>query len=268
MNTNQTYARLFLGVVALCLGIANLNAASPENSAEQYSIEAFILNVPSNSSFVASITNTPCISKEDIYKQLVISPVVKCISAPTIGAAVNQEAMITVGLGSKLQLQYFEPQTNGLFALRTIPGEATVGFRLRTTVMPTTKGYAKLEMDFRYTFLQSRNKIPNVSLDVGYPIIATSTSKTNMAVHLGEWVVVNDQLLSDVENEKLDHLVVLARVSLVDARGDKLSTSIQSDRMQINHSNRTITADGNVTVKASDGTTIKADKAEIALPKK
>ncbi|MBU4199196.1 MAG: type II and III secretion system protein [Verrucomicrobia bacterium] len=209
----------FRGIISLLavflFAVGAARGAKPDEQPQSFMLKAKILtvaesNILYSTLLAATFTNNalPQI-KEELLNDLMGYKGVKVLAAPMIAARVGQEAIIRV----QSQIQYFDPQTNGSFALKTLPEKESPGIRLAATINPTTAGNIAVNVDLQLNTLKERMPIQGVSMDVGLPLIQKRAIKTKIEFRLDQWVLVGRYLFQDVSSGKQEYLAIFVQVT-------------------------------------------------------
>jgi hypothetical protein len=135
---------------------------------------------------------------------------VEVLSAPRITTPAGDEAVVVSGAA----VQYFEPDEDGCYRLRTLPPESSPALRMALTLSPSTSpATVNLDMELRVSTLSSRRQLPGVSLDVGPPEEVSSLElRRYVELPTGAWVVLSGHRLVAAGTGPDTILLVLLRV--------------------------------------------------------
>lgn len=137
---------------------------------------------------------------------------ISMLSSPSTTALEAQKAVIRM----QSKVQYFERTKDGNFVLNSLPKDESAGISLSTTIKAKDKGSVSVDILLQINTLRDREKIPEVSLDVGRPVMQTQKIKTKLTMPLGQWMWIGTQKLQDVASGKHQHLLFLCKVTPVD----------------------------------------------------
>ncbi len=115
---------------------------------------------------------------------------IQAVSKPTLVTLEGQTARITVG--EKPPAQYFVRREDGCFELRSLAGDdpnEVLGLEIRFTPRRISEKPGELScgFKFRYSWIQDRESIPGVDLNVGKPIVSTESVEGTLGARLNEW---------------------------------------------------------------------------------
>ena len=210
MLTKHCRSAVSLLAVLLLAGGAARGAQPDEKPQAFYKLEVKIMEAAEGEPLVAVFTNATLPIKAKLLNNLMDTKGVNVLAAPKIITGAGNEAIIRV----QSDLQYFECQTNGSFALKTIPDEESPGVHLAATMNPAADSKVDLDIDFRFNILVKRKSIPGVSLDVGLPLMKTREIKTKIGLCLNQWILFGGLRLQDVSSERQEYLAILVRVTV------------------------------------------------------
>jgi len=107
------------------------------------------------------------------------------LTAPRVTTLANCTAEVRV----TQYVQYFEKQRDGSFQLRQMPTNEWVGVAVDYTIKPQNADGNEVAVDagFKVNWIQSRETITNVFLDVGKPVIVHNTTRVTMTMKTGLW---------------------------------------------------------------------------------
>lgn len=113
-------------------------------------------------------------------------PLIILLAKPNI--ITREELEASISIGQEIPVQYFIKQGD-LYDLREVE-QQFVGIELGVTVRSWSKKKRIIELNFRFlsTSVTSREELAGVGLNVGRPIINTTSSEGLLTVHDGEWV--------------------------------------------------------------------------------
>lgn len=125
-------------------------------------------------------------------------------AAPLIISIEGQPAEIRWGSEPP---QYFERDADGLFDLKTL--EQFIGISLSTTIQSSSmKGMIDYDIAYSVSSTSDRQKLTNVDLDIGKPIVTTDKSIFQGTISPGTWLVT----VSDAPGKR-GALLVLIRIT-------------------------------------------------------
>lgn len=201
-------------IISLALALQPLLARAQQDK-PQYMIETIILSCPTGqvrtmADQVQTAVGEGKFDKSSLPKEVVL------VSTPVVQTLENQAAEVRVG--SPDPVQYFEKQSDGSFKLRHMPDTERVGVQIRYKVTSQTGNSDEVFVDAGLTvnWIQSREKITDVTLDVGKPVIVHSSTSAPSSMKLGRWCLLSAPSYS----EGLDRpMLVLFRVRRGDPYG-------------------------------------------------
>ena len=202
-------------LAAILLAAGTLTADAKPERQPQFLLESKILSSENIQPFQAAITNTTgMIGGDEALRTLFgtwqDADDLSVLSAPSITCLADQEALIRV----QSEVQYFERTKNGTFALRSLPEDESAGVRLKTTASNTRdRGQVSVKVDLQINTLKDRKKLPDVSLDVGSPVMQTRNISTQIVIPVGQWMWIGGQQLQDIASGKPEHLLILLKVT-------------------------------------------------------
>lgn len=128
------------------------------------------------------------------------NPRIVAVSQPSIVTAAGESASLDIG--SDMSLQYMEPAENGDLVMRHYSPdspEERIGLSLGVTPSPVADapGLVSLYTDFRYVWVQSREVVEGVNLDVGKPVMGRAAASGRAQARSGEWSCLRVPLAAD-----------------------------------------------------------------------
>lgn len=113
---------------------------------------------------------------------------VKVLAAPTL--VVVSDHVATFNVKSPRKLQYFRQLKNGAYALEE--EEVTTGITIKVAVQEAGKQKIRLKpLSVSVTAVKGRESLDGVSLDVGKPILTTTSISTSVVGKLGKSSVIS-----------------------------------------------------------------------------
>jgi len=116
------------------------------------------------------------------------NPRIERVAGPSALTLEGEEAKIAIG--QEARLQYFERGEDGRFDLRTLNGETPLGIMISVTPRRSAENpdVVNVDLSFKSTWVQEREKVEGVDLDVGKPILRTQSVQDVIGARLNEWV--------------------------------------------------------------------------------
>jgi len=180
----------------------------------QYEITAMFINYPTNDAAVAAnLINTNTMTGTELDRSALPASW-DFLSAPRVTTVANQAAEIT----SVQYPQYLEKQSDGSFQLRRMSDPECVGVTARFLVKPENSEGDQILVDGRLedNWIQSRETITNVFLNVGKPVIVHDHVETSWHLKSGQWSLITTPGNFGAANRSM---MLLFRVQRVDHRG-------------------------------------------------
>jgi hypothetical protein len=180
----------------------------------QYEITAMFIEYPTNDAAVAAnLINTNTMTGTELDRPALPASW-NLLSAPRVTTVANQAAEIR----SYEYPQYLEKQSDGSFQLRRMSDPEWVGVAARFLVKPeNSQGDQFLvEGSLKANWIQSRETISNVFLDVGKPVIVHDHVETIWHLKSGQWSLITTPGNFGAANRSM---MLLFRVQRVDPRG-------------------------------------------------
>ena len=137
---------------------------------------------------------------------------VDIMSLPSIAAPEDEKSVIRI----QSKVEYFERTKDGNFALKSLPEDESAGVRLNYTAKAADKGSVSVDIALQINTLSDREKISEVSLDVGRPVMETQKVQTKVTMPFGQWRWIATQKLQDIDSGKHEHLLILFKVTPID----------------------------------------------------
>ena len=142
----------------------------------------------------------------------------KLLSSPTVITLLGQAAQIRI---TENPSQYFVKQSDGCFQLRQMRPEDGAGATLTiNTAAGSHEELVKLDAKVEFSSILKREELPDVSLDVGMPIIVKNKRQFTMETSFGSWI------LSDLSGSPFPGphntdttVLLLMRIRRVDSTG-------------------------------------------------
>ena len=111
----------------------------------------------------------------------------KLLSSPTVVTLLGQPAEIRI---TENPSQYFVKQSDGCFQLRQMRPEDGAGATLTIkTAAGNHEELVKLDTKVEFSSVLKREELPDVSLDVGMPIIVKNKRQFTMETSYGSWIL-------------------------------------------------------------------------------
>jgi hypothetical protein len=135
-------------------------------------------------------------------------------SAPRVTTVAKTSARIMV----VQHPQYFEKQGDGSFQLRELPDPDWVGVAAQYLLKPENSGGDEILVDgsLEANWIQSRETITNVFLEVGKPVIVHNRVQTSVHLKSGQWCLITTPGVFGAANRSM---MLLFKVQRVDPSG-------------------------------------------------
>lgn len=122
------------------------------------------------------------------------------VSAPTLVTNANEEARVIIG--SEEPLQFMEAGGDGELVMKRYEPQTEadqIGLSLSMTpsVIPDMPGLISVDISLQHVWVQMREAIEGVNLDVGKPVLGRATAAGRAQARLGEWSCLRTPLASD-----------------------------------------------------------------------
>ncbi len=215
-NTHRRHVTL---LAAILLAVGTLTADTTLGRPTQFLLESKILSSENIPPFQAATTNTTGVIGGDealrtLFGTWEDNDDLSVLSSPSIMCLADQEAVIRV----QSEVQYFERTKDGTFALRRLPEDESAGVRLKTIASNTKdRGQVSVKVNLQINTLRDRKKLPDVSLDVGPPVMQVRSISTQIVIPVGQWMWIAGQQLQDIASGKREHLLLLLKVTRTDS---------------------------------------------------
>ena len=114
--------------------------------------------------------------------------------------------------------QYFEKQGDGSFQLRELPDPVWVGVAAQFLLNPENSGGDEILVDgsLEANWIQSRETITNVFLEVGRPVVIRNRVQTSVHLKSGQWCLITTPGAFGAANRSM---MLLFKVQRVDPSG-------------------------------------------------
>jgi len=164
----------------MLLNTKSLHAAKPAD----IEIQSYFVSCPTSELATASTLMTA--NKLDLTA---LPATWKILSSPVLITALGQPAEILV---TEKPSQYFAKQSDGCYQLRQMRPQDGAGVTLSIkTASGSNEQVVKLDAKVEFSSIVKREELPDVSLDVGMPIIAKKTRQLALETGFGSWVLSN-----------------------------------------------------------------------------
>lgn len=181
--------RLLIAVLLALPAILHAEGKGPV-----YSVEIRVVSLPATAVSEAELHNV---------EKLLTHKNTDVLAAPKITVPANQQGTIEL----VQEIAYFAP-ANSLYTLR----RAEVGIRAAVKVIPTDGDLVTLNAHITQTTMTGRQKLPDVNLEVGEPLLEKQEIKTVVNTKLGKNTSLGGSK-TNTATGKQDYLLVIARVT-------------------------------------------------------
>ena len=204
-NMNPVFC---LGALVTALALPGSPARGGDDTGPVYDVEARVITVRHKAPPIHDMS----------MDALMKAPGVDVLSSPRLRVRASQEAEIHIGD----ELQYMERRDDGeehnpgdTFVLKTLKGGDSAGIHLAVEVKPEGEDRVMLSVDLAISVMAERMPIPGVDLDVGLPMLTSTSVHTQSVTPLGEWVKLAGRQVTDASTGEPERLAVMVRVTLV-----------------------------------------------------
>jgi hypothetical protein len=170
------------GQVRIASEKMQLDASSPTNILVASAPSALEITIDSNRPPVTLRFQDGELDISSLPKDILLQ------AAPRVTTIANQPARIQISQAP----QYFEKRDDGTFQLHQMSESNWVGFAAQFLVTPQNIGgdIVVVDSSLEVNWIQDRELITNVFMDVGRPTIVRQTAQTSLTQRTGQWTAV------------------------------------------------------------------------------